>query len=650
MSNNFKKEYNSANDSSYYFSAGKIGATASPQTPNQIGELTSRLNQGLKAVEIGAMNQRLMDQIPLDHFKEIKRMNILTGAEATLHAPIQDMDLTGFTQQGWNENERKGSVNQLKSVIDRAHLMDIKGNIPITIHAGSSPLQKWQREQYGGVEKDGYIDYTVDENTKKLPDQKSEMVIVNRDTGQMQLVKYDEKTYITGEKQAWTPERRLNNLNRTSWDQEQLQLMQMKKDFIEVEDRFKKSEQRYYELLAGAQKKLLTENEKRELAQIEDEKQRVRQYGDEIYTNIRSAAEEMYNRYNKFKPEIATTQDEEREKKFKENMKLISKEEGEVERLHEELFKLDKKAKSMEPGKEREKVVTELNEKYERLTDKRNQQTDLIVKNFQNMPSPKTWMAADDFSKEKVSDSIAEAALYGYKKYKEDAPILSMENVYPEFGLSRAESLKETIEESRKKFTKILIEKENLSKKKAEEVAEKLIGVTWDVGHIYMLRKHGYTDEDIKKEAKKIAPLVKHIHLTDNFGFEDSHLPPGEGAVNIEEQLEEIRAGIKKKFSEEGWEKVKSIVEAGEFVANFKEAPHMYALSNLNSPLYAEDNAPYWSQWWDSSGNYMTGFGEMMPQKYFDLYGAPGFGQLPRELGGSGKPAERGRLASSEET
>ena len=49
-----------------------------------------------------------------------------------------------------------------------------------------------------------------------------------------------------------------------------------------------------------------------------------------------------------------------------------------------------------------------------------------------------------------------------------------------------------------------LIKKEKISRQKAEDTAEKLIGATWDVGHIAMLKKYGYTDEDILEETKKI--------------------------------------------------------------------------------------------------------------------------------------------------
>ena len=659
---NFKKDYHTANDSEYIFSsdftqAGRIGATGSPQTPNQIGELTSRLNQGLKAVEVGTMNQRLMDQIPAEHFVEMKRLAELTGSKASLHAPIQDLDLAGFTQQGWNDFERKENIEKLKSVIDRAHLLDNKGNIPITVHAGGFPAQKWKKEGLHGEWEDesGHQSYVINEGKSEAIDTRSEMIIVNQDTGQMQGVKYDTKEYITGEKQAWTPERRMNNLNQTSWDHEQLQLLQMKKDFNQVLDRFNALYKEETDALEAAKKKkLLTDTEVRRLAQLEQEQKNMEQYREEIHSQTRSMAEEMYSRFNKYgsKAEAMNPQEEMLQKNFKENMKIISQEQKNIDELKAKAKKLSDEFRSARESRNLERIE-DVNKKFGKvrmeLDDAYYNQTELLVRNFENMPAPNTWVAADDFAKEKVSDSVAEAALHAYKEYGEKAPIISMENVYPEFTLSRADSLRDAIEKSRDKFAKGLVSNKELkvSEKKAKEIAEKLIGVTWDVGHIYMLRKHGYTDEDIRKEAKKIAKYVKHVHLTDNFGFEDSHLPPGEGSVNIKEQLEEI----KKALSKGDLEKINSIVEAGEFVANFKETPHLYALSHLDSPFYSDRSAPYWKNIWDTpSGNYFIGSGETMPQKYFDLYGAPGFSQLPPSLGGTGGSNDRGRLASSEES
>ncbi len=642
MADVFKKEYAGSMDSKYYFSseklqAGLIGATASPQTPNQIGELTSRLNQGLKVVEIGAMNQRLLDQVPLKHFTEMKRLNKLTGAEATLHAPIQDLDLAGFTQQGWNEYERKESVEKLKSVIDRAHLLNENGNTPVTVHAGGFPAQKWQKE---GLYKGGEIE----EKSKPLQDQKSEMIIVNQDTGQMQSVRYREKDYISGRKVAWTPEYSMENLNRTSWDDEKLRIMQWKKEMNEVQDRFNNLNMQKLELLKSAEgKKLLTEKEMMELAALNSEEERVHNYRGETYTHIRSLAEDMYNRYRKFKTDESEVEKKQHEHMFKEVIGRIDEDEKGVEKIRDELAKNNEKFRKAQSENEIKKSINERKELIKKFDDVSYGQSEVIARAIEELPAPKTWISVDQFAKEKVSSSITEAALYAYKKYGEKAPIISMENVYPEFPLSRAESLRETIELAKKNFTESL--KKDVGEKKAEEIANKIIGVTWDVGHIYMLKKYGYSDEDIKEEAKKISKHVSHIHLTDNFGFEDSHLPPGEGAVNIKEQLKEIEDSM----SEEKKRNIKTIVEAGEFVANFKEVPHLYALSHLGSPLYSENLGPTWEEVWETQGHYMSGFGEIMPQKYFDLYGAPGFSQLPSSLGGSAGSPEKGRFASSQQ-
>jgi len=640
MTNNFKKEYDGSLDSKYYFSSAKrIGATTSPQSPNQIGELTSRLNQGLKAVELGAMNQRLLDQVPKEHFNEIRRLNKLTGAEASLHAPIQDLDLAGFTQQGWDEFERKATVNKLSSALSRAHQMDPEGNTPVTVHAGGTFAQRWQKE---GLKT---------EEGEPIKDARSEMVMVNQDSGQVQLAKYKEKEYFGGRKVIWTPELTKDTLNRNEWDREKLQIMQWKKGMFEVQDRTQEhlAKINYPELKYAEQqeeklnKKILTEKERQQLRSMEKEIKYNEDFVEESYHNMRSLMEDMHNRFEKYSVKEGNEGLEYR--KFKKIIEPDMKKEFEqgkkgIDKAKKEYIEVIRQVDKIKSKELSEELKEKLQKKQKIYMDSYTQQTESISKYMAKMPEPETWTSVEEFSKKKVSDSVSEAALNSWKKYGEKSPLISLENIYPEMALSRADALKETVEKAREKLADLLVKKEKLSQKKAEQTAEKLIGVTWDVGHIYMLKKYGYSDEDIQEEAKKIAPYVKHAHLTDNFGFEDSHLPPGLGEVNIKEQLKELeKAGFKGR----------QIVEAGEFVANFKETPHLYALSNLNSPLYAEKTSPYWQQIWDTYGAYSSGFGEMMPQKYFDLYGAPGFAQLPTAFGGSARAPERGRLATGEE-
>jgi sugar phosphate isomerase/epimerase len=74
------------------------------------------------------------------------------------------------------------------------------------------------------------------------------------------------------------------------------------------------------------------------------------------------------------------------------------------------------------------------------------------------------------------------------------------------------------------------------------------------------MKKKGFTDEDILREQKEIAKHVKHVHVADNFGFSDSHLPPGFGNVPNKELIQQLE--------KEGFNG-RVIVEAGSLISNF---------------------------------------------------------------------------------
>jgi hypothetical protein len=162
--------------------------------------------------------------------------------------------------------------------------------------------------------------------------------------------------------------------------------------------------------------------------------------------------------------------------------------------------------------------------------------------------------------------------------------------------------------------------------------AEKLIGVTWDVGHINMMRKHGAQDRDILKQTEKVAPFVKHIHLSDNFGLEHTELPMGMGNVPIKEH----EALLKKQFGEK-FSKIKQIVETGAWFRNFNNvtpfAETLEAFGSGMSGIYPMKMASTWNATRGGTSPYFTGYGRMLPDINFSTYGA-GFSSLPAELGG----------------
>src|SRR4030042_6127016 len=233
--------------------------------------------------------------------------------------------------------------------------------------------------------------------------------------------------------------------------------------------------------------------------------------------------------------------------------------------------------------------LTELSERYKKQVEKFQHEPDLqkalktksgaiqeLIVNLKEV-QPQIYQPIEDFALDKSSETFANVALHAFQNYKDKAPTINVENLFPGMAFSHGKELRALIETSREKFVKKAVA-QGYSKSQAEKDAERIIGVTLDVGHLNIAKKKGFKDEDLIKEVNEIAKFVKHVHLTDNFGYSDSHLPPGMGNVPIKEILERLE--------KEGYEG-KKIVEAGAFVQHFGTSPFPVALEALGSPMFS---------------------------------------------------------------
>jgi len=298
------------------------------------------------------------------------------------------------------------------------------------------------------------------------------------------------------------------------------------------------------------------------------------------------------------------------------------------------------------PGSERDKEI--LNELANKISSKVEQlekvkdkyeytrtEREIIDNGINTLKeiTPQTLRPLDEFAKEKTARTFANVAFNSFKKFKDKAPIISIENPPAGGAFSTGEELKKIVEDSRNKLIERLIQEEKMDKKKAEETAKKIIGVTWDVGHINMLRRYGYSEKDIIKETEKVAPLVKHVHLSDNFGFEHTELPMGMGNVPIKEILEKLPE-----------KDLKKVIEAANWWQHFKTPPVKETMEALGSPLYSMFMSPYWNQAPGFQQGYYGGMGATLPQINYETFGA-GFSTLPLELGGQRPGAQGSRIS-----
>jgi sugar phosphate isomerase/epimerase len=587
----------------YKMQANIIGAPTNPQTANQIAEVTARLNEGMKAVEVGALSPEIFETIPKQQFKEIRQLAKLTGSEMTVHGPM--IDPSGFQKEGWSEFQRQEAERQLTDVMKRSAELGDK-NVVVTIHASGIPAWEWQK------------------NLPKEEQGKAMMVAVNQETGQLIPVKREEKLYpevvgarlLTGERvrgKVYTPEHELDTVNLSEWHNTISNLAHFKKEGDEILSAVLPRAMATEEALAKgelAEKDLMTP-EGREGIEAMSRVKSADLYFDDVQSRFIGAFDKAY-KYG--------------DESVKKNLNEIAV----------QWAKDFRKIQELEYKERKPMAATELKAKaLGNAITHFNQAVIEIPSRTEGGKIPQLYAPVEQFAVKHASETIGNVAFKAYRDLGEKAPIIALENFFPEMAFSRADQLRKLVDESKKKFIKQAVEKENLSREEAKRVADKLIGVTWDIGHINLLRKGGYGEKEIVEETRKIAPLVKKAHITDNFGYNDTHLPPGMGNVPVKKMMEQLE---KQGFSG------KAIMEAGGFVQQFKVSPHPYVLEALGSPIYGEPS-PTWAGARGVHGGYFSGYGPFLPEQHFSMYGA-GFSSLPTELGGQ-IPGKQSRLAGT---
>jgi len=544
----------------YRIPSGQLGAPTKPDTANQIAQVHMLLNQGIIPIEIGALNPEVFDQIPKQHFKEINRMTKLTGAKISVHAPL--IEASGIGEQGFTESARQMAEKQLLDVVEKSAEASDKGGMSITIHGAA---------RIPGTE------YKITPEGKKVEEK---LFVVNKETGKLSAAFEEEQKFLPGTKD-WkkgiihTPREQIDLLNATEWDNSISQLMHHKED----------AEARIHENLPLVPMELVkTLYENPEKARLLEPTQRAAYSrlvaADQFLNDTPQSLSTLFNKAYKFGTDEGKAKLRKASEQFEEDLK-----------------------------------------KGGYLIGKANAMESLLI-TLKEM-EPQAYQPVEDFAIDKSATTFANVAFKAFDKLKDKAPNINVENFLPGTAFSHGKELDKLIVAARDKFVKQAVAK-GYSESTAKEKAEELIGVTLDVGHLNMVKKHGFKDKDILKEVEEIAKHVKHVHLTDNFGYSDSHLPPGMGNVPMKDILA--------KLEQEGFEGSK-IVEAGGFVQHFGVSPVPYALEAFGSQMYGADS-PYWNQTVGLQQNYPGGFGQMLPQSNYNLRGA-GFSQLPLELGGT---------------
>ncbi|MEM3405966.1 MAG: hypothetical protein QW117_03290 [Candidatus Pacearchaeota archaeon] len=566
------------------------GITLDARTANQLQELSNKINFGSKVIEVGSISPEVFDSIPKHHLQEMNRLSKLTGVEPTLHGPL--VEPSGFTQYGWNEAARKQAEKQILSTIKRAVDLSDKGNVNVTFHSSAMlPQEEVKIKEKGKEELQSFL-------------------VVDPTTGQIHQIKREEKFFPEKKGyEGFEKEKELERLNKEQW----------------------------YRILNSIEYYL--HYGEREVKEIDSSVKRILEQSGYDKDRINEIREDLFKAYASGKidslPNIPAIQPlkEGASEIFKslDHSKIFLRDSyNNLRELYNRAYKYADEEDKKKLDSYRKEIEKQIQQGIEDNPEKLIEFSDIIrkgVKILSEIKNPPLFKPLNEFIIDKSAETFGNVAFQSYKEFKDKAPIIAIENPPLGSAISTAEELKALIEKSRKNFIE-RAKREGMSEEEARKAAEKIIGATWDVGHINMLRKYGYEKEDIIKETEKIKPFVKKIHLSDNFGLEHTELPMGMGNVPIKEILE--------KLGKEGYE-AKKIVEAASWWQHFKTPPITYSLEAFSSPLYSMMMAPYWNQ---AGGfySYYAGMGTILPEQHFSIYGS-GFTSLPMELGGqvSGK-------------
>jgi sugar phosphate isomerase/epimerase len=597
----------------YRMSAANLGFPGSPQSANQVQDVVNAIKHGTKTFEVTMLQPDVGESIPRQHFEEMKALMKLTGVKPSVHAPV--IDAVGFGEQGWGKEEgRADNERRMFGAIEKAQALDPSGNLPIVFHAtNGTPGAVWRPGDESKGEPERVLQSSGMINVETGQAQNVNRELKWRPSSFSKLDGYGEKNKDYGKEIEYDVAGSVDSANRADWESKLTEVAQMNK---------------HAEELIGSAPLMLAEYQnaivtKKGIVGFDEE-------GNQKWLPAIEKEEQVHSFNQLGKADL-----------FLENAELsfksafgqaytygTEKQKAELEKLANKYTEKTQKTRGMVWGPvKKQRLLDEAIGSLRNITDDKKEKIngkEVIV------GAPQVFKLSEDLALEKASETFGNLAARSYEKFEDKAPVLAIENTYPTQALSDAESLKNLIKGSRKNFVRYLTGERGMNKKVAEKLAKDKIGVTWDIGHLNMVKGKGFDDKEVLRQTKvmtKDKSMVKHIHLTDNFGYADTHLVPGMGNVPTKAIMEELEKTGR-------FDDMRKIVEAGGMVQHFKKLPHSMTLAAFGSGIYGMKNGPTWNQAIDMQGSYFGGYGTLNPQTHHSYFGA-GFTTMPVELGGA---------------
>ena len=575
-----------------------LGTTANPMQ-NQLQELQAKIKMGVNKLELGvsgrgkgSAQQPTPESYSAEERLMMRKLAEINKIKTSTHATFTVQGLAGFSQQGFSRQAQDNTVKEVQKAIDFAK--DASTGGAVVVHVG-----EWQRpinhyygsgkdkagasfKQWQGEEEDETF-IVVDEKTGEFL---REGIVSKK--GTIELPKYttakdmgitaptqgldvDGKTVMINPEDYVTLDGRKIDETKTDhlfrrvpvWDEKQTRFVTEEVGWNEIVERT----QQYNQKNPHNQKK-----PEEFYAQLTLDNQILRARGSSLFYG--REYDNLNDRYKKYSDLLKKYQElgeglteEEKKELLSQTLKgdgagLLPPETVTTEEFIQR--QLDSTEKTMrhihESSAAADAQARELERKRERL------------KSIEEVGLQRTGEALGRLGLEAMEKSKAGRAMRGKGEKFEDLYI-APENMFPgEYGGHPAELL-EIVKAGRKSFVEQAVQQHKMSEQEAKELAKKHIKTTIDIGHLnlwrsLMERKPGESEEAFQNrfdnwmtghlEELHKEGAIGHLHLTDNFGYGDEHLTPGQGNAPIKKFVDWMKDKGYKDF----------IVEVGSFNAN----------------------------------------------------------------------------------
>ena len=569
-------------------------SVSTPPFENQLEALKSRIRLGVNNVELGftgvgkgSAQSPTPGSVGIAERQAIKEISKINDVKInSVHAPMSIQGLAGFSQNGFNEQKRAQDVEEVKRSIDFAG--DVSNGGAIVVHTGEFPYSI--KEKFGDkpfVTKDGK---KINLQESPYASEFARQLIVNKEGN------------ITGETIG-------------------------KNDFISVYDKdrgvYESRDIDYYKKLAEKNKNnILKQKNKLEYNEITDQ--------DISESRYKETYENPYWLANKDKLDVELIRYDTQDSEFA--YKEFQKD------LRKEQFRLAIQDAIANNNVQQEQRYKELLDRYEE-DDFDDDYLALKGKIRDAQRERLLSSSISDYGMQRTNESVAELAIEAArvsKNKKLDNPLfVAPENLWDGNYGSHPQDLKEIIQNSRNKFVEFAtkdniiingrevkntfkkqlekIHGKKLNEKDAKKYAKDHIKATFDIGHANIWRKYfGGSENEFKqwlgKEVKELTDegIIGHVHVSDNFGYNDEHLPPGAGNAPIKEFMTHL---------EKSDYKGAVIIEPGSTDQKFPN--FLNAMYDLETPVYRL-HGDKTTAWTDVQGGY---FGN----SYIPSFVTPGY-------------------------